>query len=84
MERSVRGSYYEPNKFREYGKEIRERKREDAFKFYNKMASSVFDLDNIADALENGKTDAALRLLRKRADIMRELCSDFRSKYFNS
>lgn len=48
------------------------------------MASSVFDLDNIADALEKGKTDAALRLLRKRADIMRELCSDFRSKYFNS
>ena len=65
-------------------KKLENVKREDAFKFYNKMASSVFDLDNIADALENGKTDASLRLLRKRADIMRELCSDFRSKYFNS
>lgn len=70
--------------FENMEKKLENVKREDAFKFYNKMASSVFDLDNIADALEKGKTDAAHRLLRKRADIMRELCDDFRSKYFNS
>lgn len=54
--------------------------KKSVFRFYNKMAASVFDLDNVACMLENGKTDRALALLRKRADLMRELCDDFRTE----
>lgn len=52
--------------------------RENVFKFYNKTAASVFDLDNIVSALEKGKTDTAIRMLKNRTDILRELCNNFR------
>lgn len=44
---------------------IRIMDRENVFKFYNKTAASVFDLDNIVSALEKGKTDTAIRMLKK-------------------
>lgn len=50
------------------------------FQFYNKVAASVMDLDNIAYMLEKGKTESATELLKKRADILRELCDDFRAR----
>ena len=53
--------------------------REKVFKFYNKTAASVFDLDNIISAMEKGKTDAALRMLKNRTEVLRELCDNFRA-----
>lgn len=57
---------------------IRIMDRENVFKFYNKTAASVFDLDNIVSALEKGKTDTDIRMLKNRTDILRELCNNFR------
>ena len=52
---------------------IRIMEREKVFKFYNKTAASVFDLDNIISAMEKGKTDAALRMLKNRTEVLLSL-----------